>query len=435
MGHMWRLSEAGPRNLGLAFSDDGLLLGHTSLVERRGGRFVVRSRNEIERLLKCAYDGPLPIDRLMSGFARVAAALNANDQCSAHIAAVHMRVPDLPSPAIRDALAREDSLIKYARDEGGGSADWNPALHPRTGTAPNPGWFAPTGGTGVSSPARFAESGHSPHRTDALAVSDDWVHLPEGNYIDELSDLIEWLVNARPEDEKAIRAEIKRLYYDVGDTVGGHELNRALSEVLQPGVTTAERQEIANGAAHYAHGDPSNIGFARDLLAGAVLFLSPWLLRRQLPDLPATPPGIEFEATAISSLSVEQREAIWKLPPWVRGKIIDKIFRQGNLHELSRTIDDFVDGTVISNKSIDLNASTYQNSRVLMSRLNKYIGKLKEYSGTEWGGDIIASSDIDEKVLRVVVPEGGMTAAQREIFEAATRIARSKGIRLIVSVF
>ena len=96
MGHMWRLSEAGPRNLGLAFSDDGLLLGHTSLVERRGGRFVVRSRNEIERLLKCAYDGPLPIDRLMSGFARVAAALNANDQCSAHIAAVHMRVPDLP---------------------------------------------------------------------------------------------------------------------------------------------------------------------------------------------------------------------------------------------------------------------------------------------------------------------------------------------------
>lgn len=110
-------------------------------------------------------------------------------------------------------------------------------------------------------------------------------------------------------------------------------------------------------------------------------------------------------------------------------------FRQGNLHELSRTIDDFVDGTVISNKSIDLNASTYQNSRVLMSRLNKYIGQLKEYSGTEWGGDSIASSDISEKVLRVVVPEGGMTAAQREIFEAATRIARSKGIRLIVSVF
>jgi hypothetical protein len=48
----WRLSEAGPNNLGLACTDDGLLLGHTSLIERRGDRFVVRERGEIERLLK-----------------------------------------------------------------------------------------------------------------------------------------------------------------------------------------------------------------------------------------------------------------------------------------------------------------------------------------------------------------------------------------------
>ena len=46
---------------------------------------------------------------------------------------------------MRDALVAEDSLIKYARDEAG-AANWNPALHPRTGTAPNPGWFAPTDG-------------------------------------------------------------------------------------------------------------------------------------------------------------------------------------------------------------------------------------------------------------------------------------------------
>jgi hypothetical protein len=35
MNHFWRLSEAGPDNLGLACTDDGLLLGHTSLIERR----------------------------------------------------------------------------------------------------------------------------------------------------------------------------------------------------------------------------------------------------------------------------------------------------------------------------------------------------------------------------------------------------------------
>jgi len=46
MHKMWRLSEAGPHNLGLACSGDGLLLGHTSLIEHRDGRFVVRTRDE-----------------------------------------------------------------------------------------------------------------------------------------------------------------------------------------------------------------------------------------------------------------------------------------------------------------------------------------------------------------------------------------------------
>jgi len=45
----WRLSEAGPDNLGLACTDDGLLLGHTSLIERRAEHYVVRERYEIDR--------------------------------------------------------------------------------------------------------------------------------------------------------------------------------------------------------------------------------------------------------------------------------------------------------------------------------------------------------------------------------------------------
>jgi hypothetical protein len=133
----WRLTEAGPDNLGLACTNDDLLLGRTSLIERRDGRYVARERPEIERLLKRAYQAQPPIDRLMAGLARVAAALNANDQCLARIAAVHLQMPDLATPAIREALSAEDMLIKYARDEGAGAASWNPALHPRTGTPPN----------------------------------------------------------------------------------------------------------------------------------------------------------------------------------------------------------------------------------------------------------------------------------------------------------
>ncbi|MGA8649988.1 MAG: hypothetical protein WB677_05100 [Xanthobacteraceae bacterium] len=119
MNQFWRLSEYSDENLGLACTDHGLWLGHTSLIERRDGRFVVRERGEIERLLKRAYDGMQPVDRLMSGLATVASALNANDQCLARIAAVHLKIPDLPNAAVRDALKVEDSLIKYARDESG----------------------------------------------------------------------------------------------------------------------------------------------------------------------------------------------------------------------------------------------------------------------------------------------------------------------------
>ena len=76
---MWCLSEAGEDNLGLACTNNGLVLGRTPLIERRGHRFVVRERDEIEALLSRAYRKNITADRLMPGLATVAAALNAND--------------------------------------------------------------------------------------------------------------------------------------------------------------------------------------------------------------------------------------------------------------------------------------------------------------------------------------------------------------------
>jgi hypothetical protein len=146
---IWRLSEtSAPNNLGLACTDQGLLLGRTPLIERRDGRFVVRERSDIECLFSLAYGRAATAQRLMPGLATDASALNASDQGLARIAAVHLRIPDLPDRAARDLMEAADVLIKYARDESGGS-DWNPALHPRAGTPPNPGWFAPTDGGGT----------------------------------------------------------------------------------------------------------------------------------------------------------------------------------------------------------------------------------------------------------------------------------------------
>ena len=209
---IWRLSEAGENNLGLACTDEGLLLARTPLIERRDQRFVVREQREIERLLSCAYRTDVTADRLMPALATVAAALNANDPCLARIAAVHLRISDLPDQAARDDMVAEDILIK--------AADWNAALHPRAGVPPNPGWFAPTSGTSEeSSSIQTAQNNDPARRSDASpSTGDDWVRLPPGpQRIDELADFVEWIANAKPEDEPAIRAEIKRYFCDVGD--------------------------------------------------------------------------------------------------------------------------------------------------------------------------------------------------------------------------
>jgi len=147
---VWRLSDYGEDNLGLACTEQGLVLGRTPLIERRHGRFVVRDRNEIGYLLSRAFGTELPMQRLMTGLAGVASALNANEPGLARIAAVHLQIPDLPNKTARHDMEAVDLFIK--------SGDWNPALHPRTGTPPNPGWFAPTGGSGEESSAQTAQN-------------------------------------------------------------------------------------------------------------------------------------------------------------------------------------------------------------------------------------------------------------------------------------
>jgi hypothetical protein len=178
----WRLSEYTPDNLGLAFTDEGLLLGHTALIERCDGRFVVRDPDEIARLIKYSFPNGVAVERLMPGLATVARALNANDQALARIAAVHLKLPDLPSLTKRNAMVAEDALIKYERD-------WNPALHPRTGTPPNPGWFAPVDGGPTSHGEvrlRLAENVDPSRRIDATPPTDtEQIKPSPGNPMDQ----------------------------------------------------------------------------------------------------------------------------------------------------------------------------------------------------------------------------------------------------------
>ncbi len=152
--HLWRLSAGGDRNLGLCCTEEGLFLGGTPLIEQRGGTYVVRPQADLDRLFGRAYCGETAaVARVIRGLAAVASALGRNNLALAQIAAVHLRLPDLPDTLVRAALEAEDLLIKR------GSAAWDEARHPRTGTPPNPGWFAPSNGAAQSRPTQTAQGG------------------------------------------------------------------------------------------------------------------------------------------------------------------------------------------------------------------------------------------------------------------------------------
>jgi hypothetical protein len=113
----------------------------------------VRLRADLDQLLDRAYGGEAAAARVMPGLATVAAALGQGNLALAQIAAAHLRLPDPPGTLARAALESEDLLIKR------GSATWDETRHLRTGTPPNPGWFAPSTGPAQSRPTQTAQGG------------------------------------------------------------------------------------------------------------------------------------------------------------------------------------------------------------------------------------------------------------------------------------
>jgi hypothetical protein len=446
---IWRLSEGGDDNLGLTFTADGVVLGRTLLIEWHDQRFVVREQSEVERLLRRAYESDPPIERIMSGLRTVARALNADDQCLARIAAVHLRIPDLSNAIVRSGMESEDRLIKYARDQDG-EIDWDPAKHPRTGTPPNPGWFAPTDGSGGnnSSPTRTAENVDPARRSDALppGAGNDWLRLPPGDYIDELQDFLEWLGNANPDDEKTIRAGIKHYYYDVGDTIGGDALNRALSEILYPDfdpklhpeLDKESRQAVLNNYADYAKADPAEMGLIHGGLPAFILPFPGMAVDAldAVPEIVEETPAIEGDALDIKTFRGTLTLDPWKLRWDARGRYLEKLLG-GKLNPTFPTIDKIADGMATSIKSIDLNGAAYQNPRSLTARLGGYINDLEGFNGGQRGLDVVLETDIRGRVLSLAIPKGSMTAEQRIVIEGIRDWARTlrNPVNIVITEF
>jgi hypothetical protein len=131
---------------------NGVFVGDVPLLQAAGGgagakrQWSVRPASELNEELSAQYGLPIDVAAKANALALIAAAFNRGDLAMAAIATVQMQFPD-PPPLTKgreteDEIARRalelhrSRLLKF----------WDPAKHPRTGTPPNPGWFAPESG-------------------------------------------------------------------------------------------------------------------------------------------------------------------------------------------------------------------------------------------------------------------------------------------------
>lgn len=110
----------------------------------------------------------------------------------------------------------------------------------------------------------------------------------------------------------------------------------------------------------------------------------------------------------------------------------------GSLPPLFRTIDNFTGGVATSFKSIDLNAATYQKTSQLAYRINTYVDTLGNYEGGSLSGTEVAASNIQDRVLNLIVPKGSMTDEQYAAIEAVRERAMTANkypVKIVVTEY
>jgi hypothetical protein len=140
----FRLTRDGVQCGGAGLGVGGVALLARSPSPSGAPRWGVRPHDEIERELSARYGLAVEIERKGGGLACVAGALNKGDVALAQITALLLQFPD--PPPLGKGAGGEGSLASLAEQLFCSSllkGDWNPDLHPRTGTPPSPGQFAP----------------------------------------------------------------------------------------------------------------------------------------------------------------------------------------------------------------------------------------------------------------------------------------------------
>ncbi len=420
------------KRFGLDCTEDGLTLAGVPLLRRTARGFVPRDELEIRWLLEKAYGSAPCTDRIIKGTETIARVLNQGQLGKAMIRALLLDLPDLDRESAARLAQADDMLAKFDEDEprdeyGRWAANGNAPTATQT-----PHGLPPRLSR---SPLRLISSGsesatgeaHSPldTATDAAEL-EPWVTLPPGKRIDELGDLLDWVANARPEDAPVIRGEIRRLYYDHGDTSGGNALNLALTDALEA-TTDAERQDILERFEPYTRENPSQAALDNSgLTLGVALGHD---LAAALAGAPATQ-WLDPDRGGSLFSSYFWRE----MKPFDRGMLLHEA-RTPRLVSNFPVIDDEKAGLVISTKTIDLNTPGYQNIHRLRQTLENYTRQLEEFKGETWGGSTISLEEIKSRRLDIIVPRFSGTGNQWEAIRAAIERAKIRNVNIKITEF
>ncbi len=421
------------KGFGLDCTADGLVLAGVPLLRHTPRGLAPRDDLEIRWLLESAYGAEIDADRVMKGLAIVAQALNEREPARAMIGALLLELSELDWAGAARLAQADDTLAKFdpneARDERGrwaANGNETATIHSPHGLPPKvnrpPLRLASTSSGDEPTPnAAYIEA------LQAAIDAEPWAHLPPGKRIDELGNLLEWVANARAGDAPVIRGEIRRLYYDAGDTHGGDALNRALSDALEA-TELSQRAEILERFEPYTREDPAQAAADAAGLVGGIL--APYdLLKptRIVPEPPiAVPPGVR-------NLPPLEPSKFWdELPPIARGRLIHEA-RPTSLPFNFPVIDDLNGTRAISTKTLDLRAPTYQSDARLLRQLNRYVDLLANFTETNLARAGIEDWPIRERELELVIPRNAWTESQKAVISAATTRALLRCVELRIT--
>ena len=193
---------------------------------------------------------------------------------------------------------------------------------------------------------------------------------------------------------------------------------RALAQLTDGTSVTPKKsaQLLCNCALHQAkRGDPH-------------MYLG-YSMGTQIRDGMAMMTGDALVGYALKGLgSLAKGRTVWRLNRFERGRRIESKLGE-NLGWNFPTIDKLQGGVATSIKSLDLTAKSYQKGNTLFNTLKKYINKVDDFTGANWGGrNIQEGVDFSTKAIELGVQPGKATIGQWEQIAKAMDLAKEKGI-------